>query len=151
MTLDARIAGEHLKDPAARARFEEWLQRATAFLDRPAHTGTMGTIFEVRQGYKSADSKRQNADLDFGNQANLNGYLPAVMIMSTQMSEPVIRRYRAAKMLVLTGSSEKDDRTSTLAFFENVVGYSLSGFFERNTAELRVEVAQVLKGLLTPE
>jgi hypothetical protein len=72
-------------------RFGDWLVRATKFLDRPAHTGTVGAIFEVRQGYKSADSKRQNADLDFGNQANLNGYLPAVMIMSTQMSEPVVK------------------------------------------------------------
>lgn len=151
LTLDARIRADDLRDPAARERFQDWLGRATKFLDRPSHTGAIGTIFEVRQGYKSADSKRQNADLDFGNQANLNGYLPAVMIMSTQMSEPVIKRYRAAKMLVLTGLPVSDDCTSTLAFFDHVVGYSLAGFFERNTQELRAEVAAVLKDLLSPE
>lgn len=151
LTLDARIAVEDLADPAAQQRFQDWLRRTTEFLDRPPNIPVVGSIFEVRQGYKSADSKRQNADLDFGNQANLNGYLPAVMIMSSQMSEPVIRRYRAAKMLVLTGVNDKNDCISTLSFFENVVGYSIVGFFERNTGELRAEMAGILEGLLSPE
>lgn len=150
LTLDARIDAEHIVAAEARERFTDWLKRAGQYVDRPRSEELVGVIFEVRQGYKSADSKRQNADLAFGTRAALLNYLPSIMVMSTQISVPVIARYRAASMLVLTGLSSSDDTKSTFAFFENVVGYSLSKFFERNSAELRREVAAILQKLLSP-
>ncbi len=150
LTLDARIDADDVESEAARTRFRDWLLRAGAFVARPHPEELIGVIFEVRQGYKSADSKRQNADIAFGTRAGLNKYLPAIMIMSTQISIPVIARYRASSMLVLTGSLSRDDLRSTLSFFENIVGYSLSGFFERNSATLRTEVEGILAHLLSP-
>jgi hypothetical protein len=149
LTLDARIEVSHLDTVDAKERVCEWLVRAGRFVARPSPQELVGVIFEVRQGYKSADSKRQKADLAFGTRAGLNKYLPAVMIMSTQISVPVIARYRAASMLVLTGSTSEDDTRSTFAFFDNVIGYSLTGFFERNADILREEVGGVLAHLLS--
>jgi hypothetical protein len=104
---------------------------------------------EVRQGYKSADSKRQNADLRFGMRAYNENYLPAIVIVSSQVSEPVSRRYRSSQLLVLTGALG-DETTSTFSFYKEVVGYKVSAFFERNSLKLRAEFGSVLKALLTP-
>lgn len=150
LTLDARIDLQDVGSAAARRRFQAWLVRAGAFVSRPNPEELIGVIFEVRQGYKSADSKRQNADIAFGTRAGLNKYLPAIMIMSTQISIPVIARYRASSMLVLTGSLSEDDRSSTLTFFRDVVGYSLSDFFSRNSDALKEEVETILAQLLSP-
>jgi hypothetical protein len=148
LTLDARVEVDDLtKD--ARERFKDWLERAGDFVTYPKPKELIGVVFEVRQGYKSADSKRQNADLAFGIRAGLNKYLPAIMIVSTQISVPVIARYRASSMLVLTGSTSTDDRQSTFAFFDKVVGYSLVKFFERNAQVLRGEVDEILSHLLS--
>lgn len=147
LTLDARIDGDHL-DKARRRGLSEWLLRASERVNQ--HRDTKGAVFEVRQGYKSADAKRQNADLRFGLAAYDEKYLPVILVISTQVSSVVIERYRQNKLLVLTGSNSKDDTQSTYAFFEGVVGYSLSDFFERNTEKIRAEVADILEALLTP-
>ena len=148
LTLDARIDGAHLTTTVARTRLNEWLTRTSAFMNQ--HRGVTGTVFEVRQGYKSADAKRQNADLRFGLAAYDERYLPVILVISTQVSGVVINRYRQNKLLVLTGSRVDDDAKSTFAFFENVVGYSLIGFFERNAVELKREVTATLEALLSP-
>jgi hypothetical protein len=44
-----------------------------------------GTVFEVRQGYKSKDSKRQNADIANAATAYTKAYLPCAVILSTQI------------------------------------------------------------------
>jgi hypothetical protein len=67
LTLDARIDLNHVAHQSSRDRLYSWMQRASRELGvdmaaRQLH----GAIFEVRQGYKSADSKRQNADLRSG-------------------------------------------------------------------------------------
>ncbi|WP_303699060.1 hypothetical protein [Brevundimonas naejangsanensis] len=147
LTLDARIDGDHLGKDANR-RLTEWLARASERVNQ--HRDTKGAVFEVRQGYKSADAKRQNADLRFGLAAYDEEYLPVILVISTQVSGVVIERYRQNKLLVLTGSNSDDDTKSTYAFFESVVGYSLSDFFERNTAAIRAEVTGVLEALLRP-
>lgn len=147
LTLDARIDRDHLgKD--AQLRLSDWLVRASGRVNQ--HRDTKGAVFEVRQGYKSADAKRQNADLRFGLAAYDEEYLPVILVISTQVSSVVIERYRQNKLLVLTGSTSQDDTKSTYAFFDNVVDYSLSEFFERNTAAIRAEVTGVLQALLTP-
>lgn len=148
LTLDARIDGQHLHDPAAIERLRSWLERSSQYINQ--HRDTKGAVFEVRQGYKSADSKRQNADLRFGLAAYDEGYLPVILVISTQVSSVVIERYRQNKMLVLTGTLVNDDTRSTYTFFDSVVGYSLSGFFERNAPQIREQVAHILERLLSP-
>jgi hypothetical protein len=148
LTLDARIDRDHLHDPAGAQQLMEWLGRSSRHINQ--HRDVKGAVFEVRQGYKSADSKRQNADLRFGLAAYDAGYLPVILVISTQVSAVVIERYRQNKLLVLTGALGNDDTRSTYAFFESVVGYSLSGFFERNALQIRAEVTHILERLLSP-
>lgn len=135
-------------DSTAAERLSDWLGTCSGYINQ--HRDKKGAVFEVRQGYKSADAKRQNADLRFGLAAYDEGYLPVILVISTQVSSVVIERYRQNKLLVLTGSLIDDDRRSTYAFFDNVVGYSLSGFFERNAPKIRSEVSVILQQLLSP-
>jgi hypothetical protein len=150
-TLDIRIDHSHLSDVKAASRVRSWLKRAGEALDlKPARVSSLrGAVFEVRQGYKSADSKRQNADLRFGMRAANDDYLPVICIVSTQASETVCRRYRNSALLVLVGSIDIDT-VSTFSFYRDVVGYDLAAFFTRNSPRLREEFGKVLKGLLTP-
>ncbi len=152
LTLDGRIDLEHLTGDAT-GRVASWLENCGRFLDmQPDRIHQLrGAVFEARQGYKSADAKRQNADLRFGLNAAAENYLPIVAIISTQASRPVIRRYRNAKMLVLTGVLSEDETACTYAFFRNVVGFDLEGFFEANTGKLRERCVKILDALLRPE
>ena len=97
----------------------------------------------------AGQAKRQNADLRFGLAAYDVGYLPVILVISTQVSSVVVERYRQNKLLVLTGQLSADDTKSTFAFFENVIGYSLVEFFNRNSSTIRAEVSSILSGLLT--
>ena len=148
LTLDARIDRTHLADVSAIECLSDWLARSSVRVNQ--HRETKGAVFEVRQGYKSADSKRQNADLRFGLAAYDEAYLPVILVISTQVSSVVIERYRQNKLLVLTGSLSDDDTRSSFAFFKNVVGYSLADFFERNAPRIRKQVADILEALLSP-
>lgn len=109
-----------------------------------------GAVFEVRQGYKSADAKRQNADLRFAMNASTDNYLPVMVIISTQASRSVLRRYKNAKLLVMTGILSEDDTISTYAFFRKIVGFELDAFFQRNAKAMRKRCQAVLQALLTP-
>ena len=111
-----------------------------------------GTVFEVRQGYKSKDSKRQNADITNAATAYTKGYLPCAVILSGQIDSDILFRYRAEKWSVVTGIvGATDPLISTYDFMRDVVGYDLSAFFRRNSSALRKEVDIILKALLTPE
>ncbi len=151
LTLDARIDIEHVQDAGKKAKILEWLQRSGQFLElSDKRIGQLrGAVFEARQGYKSADAKRSNADLGFGMNAASENYVPVLAVISTQASGAVLRRYRNSKMLVMTGLLSDDDTTSTFAFFKNVVGYELDKFFERNTSAMRERCNRVLQALLS--
>ena len=73
------------------------------------------------------------------------------MALSNQIDEDVLRRYRAARWIVVTGTRESEDPlTSTYDFMREVIGYDLAAFFERNAEVLQAEVAHVLQSLLDP-
>lgn len=148
--LDAKISLADL--PAShREKLDGWLSAVCPYvgLTHAKRKRIQGVVFEIRQGYKSADSKRQNADLRFGMSAYQEGLLPAFMILSQQVSEAVIERYKKNNMAVLTGSLEGDTLASTFLFFEQVVGYDLKAFFARNTRVLRSEILSVIRALLS--
>ena len=110
-----------------------------------------GAVFEVRQGYKSKDSKRQNADIANAATAYTKAYLPCAVILSAQIDTDILLRYRAEKWAVLTGVvGANDPLISTYDFMRDVVGYDLAGFFRRNSVALRAEIDAVLTALLTP-
>ena len=149
LALDARVDLEDVEDGAARERVGTWLDGMKEALD--VKTEIRGAVFEVRQGYKSKDSKRQNADLANAANAFTQRYFPILGIMSLQLDADLKIRYQAAKWGVLIGSSESDDEyASTYAFMNRIVGYDLAGFFERNSPALREEMTKILAALLEP-
>lgn len=154
LTLDARVPLDSIKDQAAKLRFQDWIKHSADLLGvDPNLSGSLtGAVFEVRQGYKSKDSKRQNADIANGKAAYANCYLPCVAILSNQIDESVWSRYRTEKWAVITGVVGKNNPLiSTYDFMRDVVGYDLAGFFERNAETLHEEVHTILQTLLAQE
>ena len=149
--LDGRVPLDRIPDATRRKQFHEWMRQSAVTLgvnDKVFETLT-GTIFEVRQGYKSKDSKRQNADIANAATAYTNSYLPCAAILSAQIDSDILLRYRAEKWAVVTGIvGTQAPLLSTYDFMKDVVGYDLASFFRRNSTVLRSEVAQVLNALL---
>jgi len=148
--LDARISLKDLKSDDA-SRVESWLREAKRKTHGNQHVKLDGAIFEIRQGYKSADSKRQNADLRFGARSYQFGHIPVVAVLSSQVSETVISRYRDSGMLVLTGLHSEDPTVSTFAFCKQVVGYGLEDFFMRNSDNIKKVMHSLIEKLLSAE
>lgn len=152
--LDGRVSLADIQDLAARKRFHDWMEHAAkaAGVSAAIFASLTGTIFEVRQGYKSKDSKRQNADIANAATAYANAYLPCAVILSAQIDGDILLRYRAERWSIVTGVIGLDDPLqSTYDFMNQVLGYDLAGFFQRNSAELRTEIDIVLRGLLSAE
>jgi hypothetical protein len=152
LTLDGRIVLADVKNPVARERIRKWLIAAAKKLgvDPGIASALKGLVFEVRQGYKSKDSKRQNADISNASTAYTQGYLPVAMILSTQIDEDVADRYTSEKWLLLRGFESTDSLTSTYAFLSDVIGYDLGAMLKKNSAVLKSTVNEVLAALLTP-
>jgi len=149
--LDGRIPIDAVKNPERREIVRDWVQRAAADVGvaEPVRNTLTGVIFEVRQGYKSKDSKRQNADIANAATAYVNTYLPCVSVLSNQIDGDIQTRYRMEKWGMLTGVIGTDnDLRSVYAFMQQIVGYDLAAFFERNSETLRAELDRVLRSLL---
>ena len=152
LSLDGRIELEHVEHVHARTRISEWMKEAAdkLMLDSQIWSATRGVVFETRQGYKSKDSKRQNADIANASSAYINHYIPVLMLFSAQIDGGVALRYTQSRWLLLTGKIAGDSTTSTYAFCRDVLDYDLAGFFERNAARIKSEVEAVLTALLSP-
>lgn len=151
--LDACIPTSSLNDTTQRRRVRTWIRDAARQIDVDDNVAKnlQGIVFEIRQGYKSKDSKRQNADIANAATAYTKGLLPCVGILSLQIDEDVAQRYRNERWVLLTGLTGKaSSHESIYTFCKDVVGYDLAGFFQRNSPELKKEVEAVLTALLTP-
>jgi hypothetical protein len=152
--LDARIPVETVSDLRARARIQDWLEKSAKELDVNSRVAAslQGVVFEVRQGYKSKDSKRQNADIANAATAYTKGYLPCAAILSLQIDDDIALRYRNEKWVLLTGNlGEASPQRSLYSFMREIIGYDLAAFFQRNSDTLRAEVNRVLTKLLSAE
>jgi hypothetical protein len=147
--LDARVETERIPSSQNRERFQQWLNEVAHLLG--VSMPPKGTVFEIRQGYKSKDSKRQNADILSAARAYQNSYLPCMLLLSQQIDSDLERRYRNAGWLVLKGTLEDDMYQSTYAFMRVVVGYDLHGLLERNQQILREQIRNALMTLLQVE
>lgn len=151
--LDGRVPLDKIKDKTIRRRFRQWMKDSARLIhvDSDVFSTLKGTVFEVRQGYKSKDSKRQNADIANAATAYTKGYLPCAVILSTQIDSDILLRYRAEKWAVVTGViGASDPLFSTYDFLKDVVGYDLAKLFSRNQEVLKNEVDSVLRKLLKP-
>lgn len=151
--LDGRVILDKIGDKDSRGRFHQWMKDSANLVnvDSDVSATLKGTVFEIRQGYKSKDSKRQNADIANAANAYARAYLPCALILSTQIDSDVQLRYRAQKWSILTGViGTSDPLSSTYDFLQEVVGYDLAGFFSRNQDTLKSEIDSILGKLLEP-
>lgn len=103
LSLDGRIIIDSITDSTKKQRIVGWKNYVVEQLElTDAVSNAMaGVVFEVRQGYKSKDSKRQNADIANATNAYTNGYIPCLMVMSEQIDDDIAARYRQAKWFLL--------------------------------------------------
>ena len=152
--LDGRVRLDKINDSDAKQKFQDWMRQSAELVnvDPDVFATLKGAVFEVRQGYKSKDSKRQNADIANAVTAYTRAYLPCAVILSSQIDTDILLRYRAEKWSVITGivGADTTPLTSTYDFAKEVIGYDLAAFFERNRETLRNKVNTVLKNLLDP-
>jgi len=150
LSLDGRIPLEEMPDATVRARVQAWARAAydKVLLSQKTQGKMLGAVFEVRQGYKSKDSKRQNADISNASNAYASLYAPVLLLLSTQIDNDVASRYTQARWLLLTGTLEGSSTESTYAFCRDVLGYDLAGFFRRYSSRFQSELERVLAKLL---
>lgn len=151
LSLDARFEVETIKNQEAKARVQAWMHEAFQKLLLPSQKSAAitGAVFEARQGYKSKDSKRQNADISNASNAYVHGYIPVLLLFSNQLDEVLADRYSGAQWLILRGITGGSSLNSTYTFCRDIVGYDLAEFFERNSAKIRSNMEQTLKALLS--
>lgn len=152
LSLDGRIELEHITDEAHRSRVEQWLGTACMQLQLPKKTqqNLKGIVIEARQGYKSKDSKRQNADIANAANAYANLYVPMLVVFSTQIDGDLVQRYTEAQWLLLRGTPNGTALDNTYVFCRDVIGYDLGDFFQRNSAAIKNEIENILEALLNP-
>lgn len=150
LSLDGRITLADIENNDKRGRVQKWLTDAASSLEvEPTIAAALhGAVFEIRQGYKSKDAKRQNADLANAAAAYSQGYLPVALVLSTQVDYDVMERYRRHRWLVLLGNTEGPITHSTYQFMAEVIGYDLAGFFEQHALLLKQTVTEIIGALL---
>lgn len=151
LSLDGRIDVTDVANTAAKMRLQVWINTVAKEIGLPEDTlsNIKGVVFEARQGYKSKDSKRQNADIANASKAYAHLYIPVIVLFSTQIDSDVAHRYQENLWLLLTGSVHGSPTTSTYAFCRDIVGYDLADFFTRYSPQIKSEVEDVLKMLLS--
>ncbi len=149
LRLDARIELSGVQNQQIGAKVSNWIADYCRQID--ARTPENGIVFEVRQGYKSKDSKRQNADIDNAAVAWSKGYLPVFAIFSSQIDTDIVLRYRNNRSDILVGSDSYDPAVSLYAFTKQVLGYDLSEFFKRNSSAIKKQINDVIQTLLSAE
>jgi len=150
LSLDGRLECSEIKNIKVKQAVETWITSYCENLNEVSPPKN-GVVFEVRQGYKSKDSKRQNADIDNATVAWANGYMPVFAIFSSQIDLDIVIRYQNNRCGILTGINNTDDNISLFAFCKNILGYDLAGFFERNSGKLKECVESVISSLLSAE
>ncbi len=150
LSLDGRLEVSEIKNKQIKQSVENWILAYCKNLNE-VNPPKNGIVFEVRQGYKSKDSKRQNADIDNATVAWANGYMPVFAIFSSQIDFDIVLRYQNNRCGVLTGINNDDPNLSLFAFCKIILGYDLAGFFERNSPEIKKCVESVVSSLLSAE
>lgn len=148
LSLDGRLELEKIENIQVAENVRVWIEEYCSNLG-DVKVPQKGIVFEVRQGYKSKDSKRQNADIDNATVAWANDYLPVFAIFSSQIDTDIILRYRNNRCGVLTGIADDDTQISLYAFFNQVLNYDLANFFDRNSEIIKLEIQDILETLLS--
>ncbi|MDR0645538.1 MAG: hypothetical protein LBG46_00680 [Elusimicrobiota bacterium] len=147
LTLDGRLELNAINNIELKNCLSEWIKAYCKELS-VKQIPQNGVVFEVRQGYKSKDSKRQNADIDNATVAYANGYLPIFAIFSSQIDSDIMLRYRNNRCGIITGSNSNNPLISLFTFSKEILGYDLAAFFQKNSKKFKQEINSVLRVLL---
>lgn len=147
LSLDGRLELSAINNLKVKNNAIEWIHRYCEILSVDP-VGINGAVFEVRQGYKSKDSKRQNGDLDNATVAYAYHYLPVFTVFSSQIDNDIVLRYTNNRCGIITGAVQGDEFSSLYHFSRKVLGFDLLEFFDKNSEEIQKVVNTVLKKLL---
>ena len=150
LSLDGRLEITEIKVKKVEAQVVAWIKEYIRTLEG-AKFPSNGVVFEIRQGYKSKDSKRQNADIDNATVGWAHGYLPVFAIFSSQIDGDIVLRYRNNRCGILTGIMSDNPIVSLYAFCDKVLGYDLADFFKRHSSHIQKQIHEVLDTLLKAE
>ena len=144
--LDGRIEFSSVPNDENRARVRAWAIEAaeTIGVDPTIASHLKGIVFEIRQGYKSKDAKRQNADIVNASTAYSQAYLPCLMLISSQIDEGIFMRYKTAKWMILQGVVDESPLVSTYSFLEQIVGFDLLSLLKENKDTIQNEIKSIL-------
>jgi hypothetical protein len=146
LTLDGRLEFDDIRDPGVKKRVMAWVTEYCRVIE--ASVPTRGVVFEVRQGYKSKDSKRQNGDIDNVAVAWAQGYMPVFAIFSAQIDGDLVLRYRNHRAGIIVGRTDGSSIESLFVFCQEILGFDLIGFFTRNSPAIKKEMHATLEALL---
>lgn len=146
LSLDGRLELEDIRAPQVKKRVADWIKEYGKRIGIDP-SNLRGAVFEVRQGYKSKDSKRQNGDIDNAAVAYAYNYLPVFAIFSGQIDNDIVLRYTNSRCAIIIGSRSNNPCVSLFAFTEKVLGYDLAKFFKENSSCIKEEVQKILKKL----
>lgn len=147
LSLDGRLEVSEIKNPIIKQNVTNWIAAYCKALD--AQIPSKGAVFEVRQGYKSKDSKRQNGDIDNIAVAWSQGYLPVFAIFSGQIDGDLVLRYKNNRGGIIIGKTSGSNLDSLFTFSKEILGYDMADFFKRNSAVIKKEMHETLKALLS--
>lgn len=150
LSLDGRLELNEINNRVVLENITNWIQGYCHELGGAVQP-SKGVVFEIRQGYKSKDSKRQNADIDNAAVAWANGYMPVFAVYSSQIDSGIVLRYRNNRCGVLVGTNDESIYISLFTFCKQVMGYDLAGFFQRQSISIQNEIHDVLEKLLRSE
>ncbi len=146
LSLDGRLEIKDIRNVEVKKRAQDWIAGYADIIGID-HSNLKGAVFEVRQGYKSKDSKRQNGDIDNATVAYAYNYLPVFTIFSGQIDNDIVLRYTNNRCAIIIGSRDPSPFVSLYAFCKNVLGYDLANFFQTNSPLLRKEMGMILEKL----
>lgn len=147
LSLDARLELLAIKNSYVCSNVNNWIKEYCSQW-QGVQLPSKGVVFEIRQGYKSKDSKRQNADIDNATVAWANGYLPVFAIFSSQIDTDIVLRYQNNRCGILIGSQSPNPFVSLFSFAKNILGYDLAGFFQNHSKDIQKEIHGILNTLL---
>lgn len=148
LTLDGRLEINDIQYKEVKKRVKKWITESCKQLDID-DKGVKGAVFEVRQGYKSKDSKRQNGDIDNATVAYAHHYIPVFSIFSSQIDNDIVLRYKNSRCCVLVGNMSKSPHVSLFAFCKDILGFDLADFFKTNSPFIRTKTVEVLEQLFS--
>jgi len=146
LSLDGRLVLADIENATVKSKVVRWIKDYCRILQ--SEIPKYGVVFEVRQGYKSKDSKRQNADIDNVAVAWSYGYLPVFAIFSGQIDSDLVLRYRNNRAGIIIGTLNGTNQESLFLFCNDILEYDLAGFFKRNSPKIKKEIHDTLEALL---